>query len=91
MPFDPEEMRGKGIRTRDVREPWPEFGTMKDLHDAVPLGFHFIAPASVVSPQRPAVWGWDPRPGPMPNAEQFINMEIESRGRAAEDPAVDGE
>ena len=86
VPFDPYVMRGKGIRTLDVRKPWPELGTMKELNKRVPLSFYFIPPASVESPQYPAVWGWDPRPGRDPSSDQAITMEITNRGRGVEDP-----
>lgn len=86
VPFDPNEMRGNGIRQRDVRQPWPGFGTMKDLNERIPLSYHFIPAEMVESPQNPAVWGWDPRPRGAPPAEQRIRMTIVSRGRGVEDP-----
>ena len=57
IPFDPVELRGKGIRNKDVRLPWKDFGTMDDLNRRIPLSYHFIPAASVQSPQAPAVWG----------------------------------
>jgi transglutaminase-like putative cysteine protease len=86
IPFDPAEMRGKGVRHLGVREAWPEFGTMKDLNRRLPLAYHFMPPVSVESPQNPAVWGWDPRPGRDPSSKQQIRLTIVSRGRAPEDP-----
>ena len=74
MPFDPVELRKKGIQNRNVRDAWPEFGTMKDLNRRIPLAYHFIPPASVESPQNPAVWGWSPRGGKPANAEQRISL-----------------
>ena len=50
IPFDPDELRGKGIQNRDVREPWPEFGSLKDLNRRVPMAFHYMPPTSVQSP-----------------------------------------
>ncbi len=47
VPFDPDVMRGKGIRHRDVHQPWPEFGTMDDLNRRVPLAYHFLPPRAV--------------------------------------------
>ncbi len=85
IPFDPVEMRGKGIRSLDVRRPWPEFGTMDDLNRRIPLAYHFIPPATVEVPM-PAVWGWDPRPGGDPGSEPQIRFTIISRGRGPEDP-----
>ncbi len=84
VPFDPVEMRGKGVLTMDVRRPWPEFGTMDDLNRRIPLAYHFMPPATVESPQNPSVWGWDPRPGGDPGSEQQIKFTITSRGRAPE-------
>jgi hypothetical protein len=86
IPFDPEEMRGKGIRTMDVRKPWPEFGTMDDLNDRVPLAYHFHPPVDVVTPEAPALWGWDPRPRMPRGCRQAITLSLVSRGRGQEDP-----
>ncbi len=85
IPFDPVEMRGKGIRHLNVRQPWPEFGTMDDLNRRIPLAYHFVPPAAVEAPQTAAVWGWDPRPGRDPSSEQIIVMSIISRGRGVDD------
>jgi hypothetical protein len=87
VPFDPEAMRGS-IRSRDVRTPWPEFGSMEDLDRRLPLAYHFV-PRGTQSPQAPAAWGWDPRPGGSPNVEQRILIGIVSRGRGVEDERVD--
>jgi hypothetical protein len=86
VPFDPVAMRGKGIRTLDVRKAWPEFGTMKDLNRRIPLAYHFIPTASVEVPLNPAVWGWDPRPGSDFGSEQVISIGITSRGKGVDDP-----
>ncbi len=84
--FDPMDMRGGKVRNLDVRRPWPGLGNIKDLNRRLPLGYHFVAPASVQSPQCPAVWGWDPRPGGDPGSEQRISITIDSRGRGVDDP-----
>jgi hypothetical protein len=68
IPFDPNVMRGKGIRNKKVQQPWPEFGTMKDLNERIPLSYHFIPPKTVETPGFPAVWGWDPRPNGAPSS-----------------------
>jgi len=86
VPFDPMAMRGKGVRTMDVRKAWPEFGNMKDLNKRIPLSYYFIPPATVESPQYPAVWGWDPRPGRDPSSNPAVFMDITSRGKGVEDP-----
>ncbi len=85
VPFDPEVMRGKGLH-RHVREPWPEFGTLDDLNERVPLAYHFIPPRAVQSPMNAALWGWDPRPNGAPDAEQFIRVTVSGRGAGVEDP-----
>jgi hypothetical protein len=85
VPFDPVEMRGKGVRTLDVHRPWPEFGSMDDLNRRIPLAYHFIPPATLEAPY-PAVWGWDPRPGGDPGTEPQIKLTILSRGRGQPDP-----
>ena len=59
---------------------------MKDLNRRIPLAYHFIPPTTVESPQNPAVWGWDPRPGGDPSSEQIIKFTVVSRGRGKGDP-----
>jgi len=86
VPFDPNEMRGKGIRTMAIDKPWPEFGTMKELNERVPVAYHFIPPATIESPVRPGIWGWDPRPGRDPGTDPQVNIEITGRGKGEEDP-----
>ncbi|MHC5112828.1 MAG: transglutaminase-like domain-containing protein [Planctomycetota bacterium] len=86
VPFDPAEMKGKGLTNRDVRKPWPEFGTMKDLNRRIPIGYHFMPPRAVEAPMAPALWGWDPRPGDSPSAEQRIVISTASRGLGVQDP-----
>ncbi|MBT8484230.1 MAG: transglutaminase domain-containing protein [Phycisphaerales bacterium] len=86
IPFDPDEMRGNAIRNRDVRQPWPEFGTMDDLNRRIPLAYHFVPARQVQSPMYAALWGWDPRPSGAPAAEQRISISIISRGRGPGDP-----
>lgn len=79
IPFDPDELRGKGIRHKDVREPWSTFGTIDYLNERIPLSFYFMPPTGVETPQYPAVWGWDPRPGRDPGTEQQIRFTVVSR------------
>ena len=86
IPFDPDEMRGKNIRTLDVRQPWPEFGTMKRLNRRIPLAYYFEPPNVPVSPPYPGVWGWDPKPMPIPPLLEQIHFSIVSRGPGKEDP-----
>lgn len=84
VPFDPMEMRGS-VNHLDVRRPWPDFGTMDDLNERIPLAYHFLPPAAVESPMYPAVWGWDPRPA-RTSAEQRIQLQMISRGAGVDDP-----
>jgi transglutaminase-like putative cysteine protease len=84
--FDPIEMRGRNIRNLDVRKPWPEFGSIKDLNERVPLAYHFLPAATIESPRNPAVWGWDPRPGRDWGSEQQVHIVIASRGKGVDDP-----
>lgn len=86
IPFDPDELRGRGVRTLDIRKPWPYVGTIKNLNDRIPLAYHFMPAATVESPRNPAVWGWDPRPWRDPSSEQVINISITGRGKGEEDP-----
>ncbi len=85
VPFDPVEMAGKGVRNLDVSRAWPEFGTMKDLNRRVPLGYHFLPPATVEAPYAPGVWGWDPRPGD-PGTEPIVRFTVLNRGKGRPDP-----
>ncbi len=86
IPFDPDEMRGKGIRTLNVKQAWPEFGTMKGLNNRIPLAYHFHPTVDVVCPEAPALWGWDPRPTMPAGCTQIITLSLVSRGRGEEDP-----
>ena len=86
IPFDPNEMRGKGIAQKTVHDPWQGFGTIKKLNRRIPLSYHFVPPSAVESPQYAAVWGWDPRPGGDPSSEQIITFKMTSRGKGVEDP-----
>lgn len=86
IPFDPDEMRGKAINNRNLRDPWPEFGTMKDLNERIPLSYFFIPPAGLEAPWKPIVWGWDPRPGGDPSTEPAVSFTMISRGKGKEDP-----
>jgi hypothetical protein len=86
IPFDPVAMRGKGVRTMDIRKLWPEFGTMDELNERIPLGYHFLPAATIESPRNPAAWGWDPRPGRDYGSDQFVYIDIVSRGKGVEDP-----
>ncbi len=85
--FDPAEMAGQAIMNRNLHDPWPEFGTMKDLNLRIPLAYHFIPPREVESPQHPAIWGWSPGPLGVPDTtEQWIYVGIASLGRGVDDP-----
>lgn len=85
IPFDPDVMRGKGIRHKDVRQEWSEFGTMEDLNRRIPLAFSFVPPGTQ-APGFAGVWGWDPRPGGDPGAQPSVMLSTVSRGRGTEDP-----
>lgn len=85
IPFDPDEMRGKGIRHKNIYDAWPEFGSLDELNERIPISHHFVPPAGVVTPMYPAIWGWDPRPGGSVSAMQVINLDIISRGRGTDD------
>jgi hypothetical protein len=86
IPFDPDQLRFKTINNRDLREPWPEFGTMKDLNERIALSYFFIPAATVEAPWKPCVWGWDPRPGGDPGTHPAVNVSMVSRGTGEEDP-----
>ncbi|MCA9289650.1 MAG: transglutaminase domain-containing protein [Phycisphaerales bacterium] len=83
IPFDPDAMRGKGLRNADVKRPWSQLGTIRDLNERIPLAYHFIPPVSVSVPRNPAVWGWDMRPVKLQYVDQFINLGIVSKGAGA--------
>ncbi len=88
VPFDPVEMRGKGLH-RHVSESWPEFGTMKELNMRIPLSHHFVPPSSTTPPERPAIWGWNPRGANgsrPPESRQLINFGMAYQGKGEPDP-----
>ena len=86
VPFDPMSLRGRGVGQMDERRPWRDFGTMGDLNRRIPLSYHFHPPVQAESPGSPAVWGWDPRPGPVPPYQQSISFDVMSRGAGRDDP-----
>jgi len=86
IPFDPEDMQGQGIRHQPVNQPWPEFGTMDDLHDRVTVSYHFMPERNVQSPMYPSVWAWDPKPGTPRYTRQAMTLTLISRGQGAPDP-----
>jgi len=59
---------------------------MDELNERIPLSFFFVPPAGVETPEYPAVWGWDPRPGRDPSSEQQIRFNIVSRGSPRRTP-----
>lgn len=79
IPFDPIEMRGKA-HGRDLPQPWPDFGSMDDLNERVPLAYAFLPHLTVNVPENAAVWGWDPRPGGDPGSDQAITISVNNRG-----------
>lgn len=63
-------------------EAWPEFGTWDDLNERIPLAFDFV-PAGWDVSELPAVYGWfaDPPPVRTGYPQQFLEIEIQNRGR----------
>ncbi|MHC5025271.1 MAG: transglutaminase-like domain-containing protein [Planctomycetota bacterium] len=45
IPFDPDAMRSRGLNTRHVREPWPDFGSITRLNQRVTLCHGFVPPS----------------------------------------------
>jgi len=86
IPFDPDKLRFKTINNRDLRDAWPEFGTMDDLNKRIALSYFFIPSATVEAPWKPCVWGWDPRPGGDTGTHPAVNVSMISRGKGEEDP-----
>lgn len=90
VPFDPVDMQGKGLH-RDVREPWPEFGTMRELNERIPIAFGFtpargrMGPGPIDVDQVPSVWGWRPKGSVSPYLRQQIRVSMESLGRGREE------
>ncbi|MCZ6834214.1 MAG: transglutaminase-like domain-containing protein [Planctomycetota bacterium] len=86
VPFDPNVLRKQAIGNRNLNDSWKDFGTMDDLNERIPLSYFFIPPASVEAPWKPAVWGWDPRPGGDPSTYPTVNLMMISKGRGQDDP-----
>lgn len=91
VPFDPVDMQGKGLH-RSVQEPWPEFGTMRELNERIPVAFGFTPASGRMGPgpedvsQLPSVWGWNPSGRVSPYLRQQIRVSMESLGRGREEP-----
>lgn len=58
IPFNPDELRGKGIRSWNVNSAWREFGTMKDLNRMIPLAYAFAPDHGDTAYDCWAIWGW---------------------------------
>lgn len=58
IPFDPDEIRRKGVRHWNVLNDWPEFGTMSDLNRRVPLAYAFAPDNGRAAYDCYAIWGW---------------------------------
>lgn len=87
VPFDPGIMRNSAIARRNVRDPWPGLGTLKDLNRRIILSYAFQPPGGLISHGNPAVYGWDPRPAGAPRStRQQINVNSVSRGDGVVDP-----
>jgi len=87
VPFDPNLLRGSAIARKGVRDPWPNFGTMKDLNRRIILSYAFQPPGALISHGYPAVYGWDPRPSGAPaSTRQYVNVNTTSRGEGTPDP-----
>lgn len=90
VPFDPVAMQGKGLH-REVHEPWPEFGTMKELNERIPLAYAFtptrgrMGPGPEDWPDVASVWSWNPGGRVSPAVRQQIRLSMESLGRVRED------
>jgi len=86
-PFDPAAMIGGLGSYQRIDAPWKHFGTLDELNERVPLGYHFLPPADGMTvPEYPAVWGWEPRPPQQPYYEQAISLSMTGRGKGEEDP-----
>lgn len=87
VPFDPNQMRGSAIARRNVRDPWPWLGTIKDLNQRLILSYAFQPPGGLICHGYPAVYGWDPRPAGAPSStRQYVNVNSNSRGSGIADP-----
>ncbi len=86
IPFDPNEMRGQAIGNRNLRDPWPDFGTLDELNERIPLAYSFIPPVQVEAPWKYCVWGWNPTPGGDPGTIPAVTFTITKRGKGQDDP-----
>jgi transglutaminase-like putative cysteine protease len=90
IPFDPVAMQGKGLH-REVHEPWPEFGSIRDLNERIPLAYGFtpargeMGPGPIDLPEVASIWGWNLSSRGAPGVRQQIRLSMESLGRVRED------
>jgi hypothetical protein len=89
VPFDPVSMQGKGLH-REVHQAWPDFGTIRDLNERVPLAYGFTPARGNMGPGRgvelgerelPSLWSWNPSGSLRPDLRQQIRPSMESLGR----------
>ncbi|MDA0295951.1 MAG: transglutaminase-like domain-containing protein [Planctomycetota bacterium] len=58
VPFDPYEMRGRGLPQANVNQPWKWFGTIKQMNRRVVLAYDFAPFNHGVIQNWPAGWAW---------------------------------
>ena len=58
VPFDPYEMRGRGLPQANINQPWKWFGTIKQMNRRVALAYDFAPFNHGVTCDWPAGWVW---------------------------------
>jgi transglutaminase-like putative cysteine protease len=58
VPFDPYEMRGRGLPQANVNQPWKWFGTIKQMNRRVALAYDFAPFNHGMTRDWPAGWVW---------------------------------
>lgn len=89
VPFDPERLRGSGVRSLAIDRDWPGHGEI-DFDDGmrIPLAHSFLPPGkSTAAIQYPALWGWRSAGAIMPQSSVIDTVEVHvtSRGKGTPD------
>lgn len=72
IPVDIYMLRQGSNRMGKLERPWDGFGGGMCFDHLIPISFHFVPPSTIVAAEDPALWGWDPDPGPQAIEQELI-------------------
>lgn len=82
IPVDVFRQREFSSRAPPIDRPWRYFGHNEEFDFVVPIAFHWVPPADVVTTGPPGMWGWQGRPAnAIADVEmKFLAFETPNRG-----------